>query len=291
MTNTGEKSVKVVKTYAEMEGYLASFRDGVYNLVVLVGSWGIGKSQLVRAAVGDDGCWIEGTATAFAMYREFFRACDKPIVLDDIDGIYANKHAVSLLKAICRSAPVKRVSWNARNGFLKREGLPEYFTTKSKVIIICNEWKTLNKNVEALEDRAHIFHFEPTVREIHARAGTWFQDQEIYDWFGKQLHRIDVHSFRAYEKAADHKLGGHPWKEIKVRERKTADREAIVAELLKDDSFSGTEDRFRSFALQGGGSRATYYAYRRKILGLDLPPEPPRRPVGRPPGKVLKTKD
>ena len=40
--------------------------------------------------------------------------------------------------------------------------VPSTFTTSSNVILIANEWKSLNPNVRALEDRAIILHFNPS---------------------------------------------------------------------------------------------------------------------------------
>ena len=259
------KSIIVVKTYDELNAYLASFRDGDFNLVVLIGSWGVGKSQMVRESLGDKGCWIEGTSTPFGMYSLFYRYRNKPIVLDDIDSIYSDPHSVSLLKSICRTELTKRVAWNARNGFLEREGLPKQFTTTSPVMIICNEWKTLNKNVAALEDRAVIFRFEPGPREVHAQAGTWFKDREIYDWFEGQLDGIETHSFRYYVKAAQFKKGGHPWKLVFVPARNRDKREILVEELLQDGSFASQDDRIREFA-------------KRRWMPLDVLPVPPQDP-------------
>jgi hypothetical protein len=274
--------INVVKTYAGLDEYLTCFRDGKINFMVLIGSYGTGKSRLVRQALGERAGWIEGIATAFAIYSLTYRYLDRPIVLDDIDAIYTNKQCVSLLKSLCRSEKTKLVAWNARNGWLEREGLPKEFTTESPVMVICNEWKSLSKNIEALEDRAVVVSFEPSVQEIHRQAGTWFEDREIYDWFAGQLRRIGTHSFRSYVKAAQLKSGGINWKKASVRTSKKDEKEILADELINDDSFSGNEDRARAFTHRGGGSRGTFYFYRRKLLGLNVPVEPPPRKVGRP---------
>jgi hypothetical protein len=60
------------------------------------------------------------------------------------------------------------------------EGIPREFTTRSRVVIISNEWKTLNKNLEALQDRGRVLLFRPSAAEVHAQAGMWCDDQKIY---------------------------------------------------------------------------------------------------------------
>jgi hypothetical protein len=56
--------------------------------------------------------------------------------------------------------------------------IPSTFTTSSNVILIANEWKSLNPNVRALEDRAIILHFNPSNEELHRKVAEWFRDPE-----------------------------------------------------------------------------------------------------------------
>ena len=45
---------------------------------------------------------------------------------------------------------------------------------------VCVFWKTLNKNVAALQDRGHVVLFQLSAAEVHQQAGKWFDDREIY---------------------------------------------------------------------------------------------------------------
>jgi hypothetical protein len=45
--------------------------------------------------------------------------------------------------------------------------------------------------------------FQPTAAEVHQRAGTWFDDEEIYGWFAKNLHRVREPSLRHYGRAKE----------------------------------------------------------------------------------------
>ena len=38
----------------------------------------------------------------------------------------------------------------------------------------------VNENVSAVLDRGHVVLFDPSAREVHLRAG-WFWDQEVFD--------------------------------------------------------------------------------------------------------------
>jgi len=44
---------------------------------------------------------------------------------------------------------------------LSKEGIPTEFTTKTRLILIANVWKTLNKNVGTLQDRGIVLNFKP----------------------------------------------------------------------------------------------------------------------------------
>ena len=57
-----------------------------------------------------------------------------------------------LLKCLCQTEEEKAVAWHSDARSLERQGIPREFTTKSRVVIISNDWQTLNKNVAALQD-------------------------------------------------------------------------------------------------------------------------------------------
>ena len=163
-------------TYDRLEGYLRAFAEGHFNLLILIGPGGLAKSRSVRAALGGRGCWIEGNATPFGMYVKLYRHRDEFVVIDDVDALYADRGGVRLLKCLCQTEEEKAVAWHSDARGLEKRGVPREFTTKSRVVIISNDWKTLNKNVAALQDRGHVLMFEPSAAEVHRKAGTWFDD-------------------------------------------------------------------------------------------------------------------
>jgi hypothetical protein len=79
-----------------------------------------------------------------------------------------NQSGVRLLKCLCQTEEEKALAWHSDARSLERQGIPREFVTKSRVIIIANDWKTLNKNVAALQDRGHVLHFQPGAAEVHA---------------------------------------------------------------------------------------------------------------------------
>ena len=180
----------LIHTYQELRQFTEAFAQGHFHLLILVGGPGLAKSHLLRAAVGPDACWIEGNATPLGMYIQLWHHRDRPVVIDDVDSLYANPAGVRLLKCLCQTDPVKTVAWQSTAAALDRDAVPRQFTTTSRVAIICNAWKTLNDNVAAVQDRGHVLIFEPAPLEVHQHVAGWFWDQEIFDWFGRHLHLI-----------------------------------------------------------------------------------------------------
>ena len=148
-------------TYKRLGQYLIAFAQGHFHLLILVGAGGLAKSRSVRAVLSGTGCWIEGNATPFGMYAKLYRHKDEFVVIDDVDAIYADRSGVRLLKCLCQTEEEKAVAWHSDARSLERQGIPREFTTKSRVVIISNDWQTLNKNVAALQDRGHVLLFQP----------------------------------------------------------------------------------------------------------------------------------
>ena len=270
--NTGRPAGAItIRTYAELEQFVGAFGRGLLNLLILVGAAGLQKSRVVREAVGAGATDIEGNATAFAPYCDLWEGRDRPAVLDDVDGLYADRNAVRLLKSLCQTEAVKTVAWNSTARQLDRRDIPRRFRTRSRVAIIANDWRTLNANVASLEDRGQVVDFEPSALEVHRRVATWFRDQEVFDFLGRHLHLIPSPSMRHYARALELKSAGVDWRAASLGIWLSGPA-LLVAKLKADPSFGSEEDRVRAFVDQGGGCRATYFNHARK---LQAPAEPP----------------
>ena len=132
-------------TYQRLEEYLRAFAQGHFHLLILVGAGGLAKSRSVRAVLDGKACWIEGNATPFGMYVKLYRHRDQFVVIDDVDALYADRSGVRLLKCLCQTEEEKAVAWHSDARSLERQGIPREFTTKSRVVIISNDWKTLEQ--------------------------------------------------------------------------------------------------------------------------------------------------
>jgi hypothetical protein len=259
-------------TFAELEPYVRAFGEGHLNLLMIFGPPGVGKSRSVRQALGSQVCWIGGQATPFGIYLQAYEHRNKPIVLDDVDGLYADRLGIRLLKALGQTERTKTLSWQTAAPTLERSGIPRQFTTTSRVALVGNDWKTLNADVAALEDRGHLLLFEPSPLEVHRQAARWFWDQEIFDFIADQLHLMTQHSLRMYRHAWELKLAGLDWRQG-VLSRCLTGVALAVAKLKANPRFASEAERVRAFVRSGAGCRASYFRHAQKLGPAVRPPK------------------
>ena len=259
-------------SFAELEPYVRAFGAGHLNLLMIFGPPGVGKSRSVRQALGSQVCWIGGQATPFGIYLQAYEHRHKPIVLDDVDGLYADRLGIRLLKALGQTEQTKTLSWQTAAPTLTRSGIPRQFTTTSRIALVGNDWKTLNADVAALEDRGHLLLFEPTPLEVHRQAARWFWDQEIFDFIADHLHLTAQHSLRTYCHAWELKRADLDWRQG-VLCRCLTGVALAVAKLKANPAFGSEDERVRTFVQSGAGCRASYFRHAQKLRPALRPPK------------------
>ncbi len=261
-----------VATFAELEQYVRAFAEAHLNLLMIFGPPGVGKSHCVRQALGGPVCWIGGQATPFGIYLKAYEHRHEPIVLDDVDGLYADRTGIRLLKALGQTEQTKTLSWQSDAPTLERRGIPRQFTTTSRVVLVGNAWKTLNADVVALEDRGHLLLFEPAPLEVHLQAARWFWDAEIFDFIADHLHLFAQHSLRTYHHAWELKQAGLDWRPG-VLSRCLQGTALEVAKLMANRAFTSEAERVRAFVQSGAGCRASYFRHAKKLQPLTGKPK------------------
>src|SRR5260370_18424149 len=259
-----------VPTYAELQQYVHAFAAGQWNLLRIFGPPGVGKSRSVRHALGNQVCWISGQATPLGIYLQAYEHRHQPLVLDDVDGLYADRSGMRLLKSMAQTEKTKTLGWHTAAGVLHREGVPRQFTTTSRVALVGNDWKTLNADVAALEDRGHVLVFEPTAWEVHRHAAGWFWDEEIFDFFADHLHPIAQHSMRTYHHAWETKRAALHWRKADLCRYLTGTA-LVVARLKANRNFTTEAERVRAFVQSGAGCRASYFHHAKKLRPVAPP--------------------
>ena len=121
---TVPRDVIPVTTYEQLDRYLGKFSSDELGLVLLLGRPGTGKSESVKRALsvadgaaddarrpGGSPLYIEGHMQPFGLYRQLWEFRNRPIVLDDLDRLYADPDCVRLLKPLCNTVKQKRLHW------------------------------------------------------------------------------------------------------------------------------------------------------------------------------------
>jgi hypothetical protein len=268
-----------VTTYLEHEKYIKLFRDGDINLLVVTGPAGTQKTTLAKKIIKDNAVTITTHTTPFGLYRQLYHHRNENLILDDVDHIHKDKQMVRLLKALTDSTEVRIMGWHtaaavfgedAENNDDDNDTLPTQFETKSRCLIISNDWEALNAHVRALNDRGIVVHFHPSNIEIHKRVKEWFADQEVYHFIEQNLGFIKHLSMRNYVEAAKMKNAKKvkiDWKQALFNHWKVDDKLAAVARLLRDGKQTQNE-RINRFYRMTGGSRATYFRKVEEVRGI-----------------------
>jgi len=267
----------VVRKYGDLFRYLRKFAAGELGLMLLLGRHGTGKTENVRTTLrigamsdvssndSERPLYVEGHARPFGLYQQLWRHRDQPVVLDDLDKLYANADCVRLLKPLCNNGRTKEVAWLTKTT-MDAVDVPMRFKTQSNVLLIANHWRTLNPNVRALEDRAIIIYFDPTNAEVHRQVCKWFRDQVVFEFIARYLRIVPHISMRHYDKASRLRQAGfEDWRQI-VLQMMLPDRvTSLVAGLQVDPRLRTEKERVKCFIEETGMSRPTYFRIKRRL--------------------------
>lgn len=278
-STTVPREVIPVTTYGQLDRYLGKFSSGELGLVLLWGRPGTGKTESVKRALsvpdgaaedarppGGSPLYVEGHMQPFGLYRQLWEFRDRPVILDDLDRLYADPGCVRLLKPLCNTVKQKSLHWLS-NLTMGEGHLPSSFVTSSNVILIANEWKSLNPNVRALEDRAIILHFDPPNEEVHRKVREWLDDPEVYEFVGEVMTLAPVLSMRHYRKGSQLRRAGlDDWRTSLLRMLIADPREACVLAVQHDPRFRSERERVEEFIAATHCSRATYFRLKSRLV-------------------------
>jgi chromosomal replication initiation ATPase DnaA len=59
-------------TYLELEKMVLAFARGHFQLLILIGGHGLGKTRILRQALGNSACWLAGNLSVFGLYCQLW---------------------------------------------------------------------------------------------------------------------------------------------------------------------------------------------------------------------------
>lgn len=132
--------------------------------------------------------------------------------------------------------------------------------------LIANEWRTLNANVLAIEDRAICVHFCPGAGEVHTQVSTWFDDDEVFRFIEDHLAFLARPSMRYYVKGKQLRHAcPDRWQDQLLTIMGLGEKVRAIRHLLVSPAFAGDAERIAAFESAGHGSRATFYRWKKRL--------------------------
>jgi hypothetical protein len=270
-----------VTTFKEQEKYIDAFmKQGGLRLLFLVGDPGCSKSWMIKSKLLPlHHVYIKvGRLTAFQLYKLLYRHRHKTIILDDVEDALKREDTRKLLMMLCETDNDRLVGWLGTESLLRtKKGkktvrIPQEFTTSSRVCIVSNNWDILSGKFGPLLDRGIVVFCDHSNQEIHDYVGTWFKDDEIYQFIGEHLSDIGLHSIRYYTGSADLKSHDLDWKaalhESWANEQKPKNlAEEAIKKIMADPTFKTSKEREEAFNKECGLKRRMFY-YCKQKLGL-----------------------
>ena len=308
-----------VTTYAELHAMATKFAQGRIKLLVVLGEPGKGKSYTVRNAIQaqqptqDEQLLyalnislenilgtldpeytpqeipitgapfvVKGVCSPVSFHIGVFDANGAGVLIDDADDFFGNAQNREQARHLAESEKHKLMIHDKFATQL--EDVPKAYYTTSPVCIIRNVWDSSDPINRAIEDRGIFIYFDPTWEEWYQHCGTWFWDQEIFDYVWNRIPLMAEPSIRLLTNAYDMKVADLNWKQF-VDSHIAEPEFILMAEYLRKpiDDFGGKEARIAAWVAavkeedpDATASRSTWRRHAARIARLLGQPRPER---------------
>lgn len=257
--------MQTLKTYKELTDYVSAFGKKQLNLLIICSRGGLGKTFMTEEALIEHAPLIfTGHATPLGIYKELQERNveDKEFItiFDDVDALLANKTNVALLKQVCDTREEKIIKYTSSSPLMK--DTPSSFETSCKVLMLVNDIKTEDRNLNALLTRGHLINFNPPDTEILRHISTFAEDKPIINFIKKYAPFSKSLNLRIYKRAYELKASGLDWQKTVLTELNIDERLYAIEQLLK--KYKTDKEREKGF--EPLGSRANYYRYKKLFL-------------------------
>jgi len=272
-----------ITTYKELQFYIEMFRNNNIDLLILEGIGGLSKSRIVEDSMKDrEYLKIVSHVTPMKLYILGFEHQNQPIVFDDCDCLLQNDSNVALLKMFCDTSETKEINWFTTASKLEEEGVPSRYETRSKVIIICNNFNEITQKISSLRDRGFFLQFNPTNEEILTKMKEILPEvhkelsigekTQVYQVVESYANVADI-SLRTLIKGLslykECKAKGLDWRKILLEGLEISPKLVLLDKILRD--YEKESERIEAW-IGAGYSRRNYYEYKLKLSAKMLEP-------------------
>lgn len=243
-------------TYQGLKDILKQFHKNIWEILILEGSPGTGKTTIVQNSFPHESnhLYIQGKITPAKLYQLLYQYQDNPVVLDDNDSLTSDKSSLELLKSLCNGGENKTLSWLTTRKL--PDGIPQQFSTSSQVIFITNNWNKMSKYFAALEDRGLHCLFIPSKNELHNFAQNMV-DPEVWLFHDLFLHAIENLTLRSYITAQKLTNTGEDWRRFIISSWGLDLLQVLYIQLQLEYPTSTEDERQQKFlAITGKTIRA-----------------------------------
>lgn len=228
----------IIRNYEDLRKFLQGFRNGIFDLLVIVSEGGLGKTYNCRRILGNTVHHINCHITPLGLYEQGFIYKDRNLWFDDVENTFNNDKLISLLKQFCETLPQKEIQYLTSWNIDQSRKIPKGYFTKSKVLMTVNSLsRSKNQAVLVLLDRGLMVHFIPSVSEI-----VNYIKENFIDYDNKVLSFIENKNFslRDFVKACQLKSAGFDWQhymgQILVARIPSEEKIADIVEQVKNPS-------------------------------------------------------
>jgi hypothetical protein len=268
--------IMIIRTYRELSFYVEMFKHNNIDLLILEGVGGLSKSRIVEDSMKErEYLKIVSHVTPLKLYLLGFEHLNQPIIFDDCDCLLQNDSNVALLKMFCDTSETKEINWFTTASRLDDEGVPSHYETRSKVIIICNDFNNITQKVSSLKDRGWHLEFKPSNEEILAKMRELLpvvhnelsieEKKEVYGVIEKYVNVAEI-SLRTFIKGLslykECKNREMDWRVILLSSIELNPKLVLLDKILRD--YEKEADRIKVWE-EAGYSRRNYYEFKLKL--------------------------
>lgn len=205
--------------------------------VFVVGPGGTGKSETFKRYLPDYNAndpdhvrnkrkyavWMEGTISPVQLFVAIAKNKDRTLIADDCPDLQRVAASRALLKQLCNTRRPTKVVYDKMimpGSPLDMAGVDTTIMTNSVFVVIANHWQVSGPDMEAINTRAKLIYYSPSILTRIKYAETWLKDQEILRFLRESYRKGVIHRlhFRHLAHAQDYKRSGiEPWKHYLLR--------------------------------------------------------------------------